>query len=108
MSLPEVDFYRLDSLLSDEEKMIRQSVRTFVDERIRPLIGRCFEEGRFPAELIPELAELGVFGANLPEQYGCAGVSNVAYGLITQELEAGDSGLRSFASVQGALSMYSI
>ncbi|MFN7624842.1 MAG: acyl-CoA dehydrogenase family protein [Acidobacteriota bacterium] len=108
MSLPEVDFYRLDTLLSDEEKMIRQAVRTFVDERVRPLIGKCFEESRFPAELIPELAELGVFGANLPEKYGCAGVSNVAYGLITQELEAGDSGLRSFASVQGALSMYSI
>jgi glutaryl-CoA dehydrogenase len=108
MSLPEVDFYRLDTLLSDEEKMIRQAVRTFVDERVRPLIGKCFEESRFPTELIPELAELGVFGANLPEKYGCAGVSNVAYGLITQELEAGDSGLRSFASVQGALSMYSI
>lgn len=108
MNFPEVDFYRLDTLLSDEEKMIRQSVRTFVDERIRPIIGQCYEEGRFPAELIPELAELGLFGANLPEKYGCAGVSNVAYGLITQELEAGDSGLRSFASVQGALCMYPI
>jgi glutaryl-CoA dehydrogenase len=108
MSFPEVDFYRIDTLLSDEEKMIRQSVRTFVDERIRPIIGRCFEESRFPAEIIPELAALGVFGANLPEKYGCAGVSNVAYGLITQELEAGDSGIRSFASVQGALCMYPI
>jgi len=108
MSLPEVDFYRIDTLLSDEEKMIRQSVRTFVDERIRPIIGRCFEESRFPKEIIPELASLGVFGANLPEKYGCAGVSNVAYGLITQELEAGDSGIRSFASVQGALCMYPI
>ncbi|NDD63740.1 MAG: acyl-CoA dehydrogenase [Acidobacteria bacterium] len=108
MSLSEVDFYRLDTLLSDEEKMIRQSVRTFVDERIRPIIGRCFEESRFPKEIIPELASLGVFGANLPEKYGCAGVSNVAYGLITQELEAGDSGIRSFASVQGALCMYPI
>lgn len=108
MNFPEVDFYRLDTLLSDEEKMIRQSVRTYVDERIRPIIGQCYEESRFPAELIPELAELGLFGANLPEKYGCAGVSNVAYGLITQELEAGDSGLRSFASVQGALCMYPI
>ncbi|NBO63476.1 MAG: acyl-CoA dehydrogenase [Acidobacteria bacterium] len=108
MSLQEVDFYRVDTLLSDEEKMIRQTVRSFVDERIRPIIGHCFEESRFPAEIIPELASLGVFGANLPEKYGCAGVSNVAYGLITQELEAGDSGIRSFASVQGALAMYSI
>ncbi len=108
MSLPEVDFYRIDTLLSDEEKMVRQSVRAFVDERIRPLIGKCYEESRFPAELIPEMAELGLFGANLPEKYGCAGVSNVAYGLITQELEAGDSGIRSFASVQGALCMYPI
>ena len=108
MSLPEVDFYRIDTLLSDEEKMVRQSVRTFVDERIRPIIGRCFEESRFPKEIIPELASLGVLGANLPEKYGCAGVSNVAYGLITQELEAGDSGIRSFASVQGALCMYPI
>ena len=108
MSYSEVDFFKLDTLLSDEEKMVRQSVRSYVDERIRPIIGKCYEEGRFPAELIPELAELGLFGANLPEKYGCAGVSNVAYGLITQELEAGDSGLRSFVSVQGALCMYPI
>lgn len=108
MSYPEVDFFKLDTLLSDEEKMVRQSVRSYVDERIRPIIAACYEEGRFPAELIPELAELGLFGANLPEKYGCAGVSNVAYGLITQELEAADSGLRSFASVQGALCMYPI
>ncbi|MFZ4793768.1 MAG: acyl-CoA dehydrogenase family protein [Blastocatellia bacterium] len=108
MSYPEVDFFKLDTLLSDEEKMVRQSVRSYVDERIRPIIATCYEEGRFPAELIPELAELGLFGANLPEKYGCAGVSNVAYGLITQELEAADSGLRSFASVQGALCMYPI
>jgi glutaryl-CoA dehydrogenase len=108
MSYPEVDFFKLDTLLSDEEKMVRQSVRSYVDERIRPIIAACYEEGRFPAELIPELAELGLFGANLPEKYGCAGVSNVAYGLITQELEAADSGLRSFVSVQGALCMYPI
>ena len=108
MSYPEVDFFKLDTLLSDEEKMVRQSVRSYVDDRIRPIIAACYEEGRFPAELIPELAELGLFGANLPEKYGCAGVSNVAYGLITQELEAADSGLRSFVSVQGALCMYPI
>ena len=108
MSMAEVDFFKLDSLLSDEEKMVRQSVREFVDARIRPIIAECFEQGRFPAELIPEMAQLGLLGANLPEKYGCAGVSNVAYGLITQELEAGDSGIRSFASVQGALCMYPI
>ncbi len=108
MSMAEVDFFKLDSLLSDEEKMARQSVREFVDARIRPIIAECFEQGRFPAELIPEMAQLGLLGANLPEKYGCAGVSNVAYGLITQELEAGDSGIRSFASVQGALCMYPI
>ncbi len=103
-----VDFYKLDSLLSDEEKMARDSIRAFVNERIKPIIGHCFEEGRFPKELVPELASLGVLGANLPEKYGCAGVNNVTYGLITQELEAGDSGIRSFASVQGALCMYPI
>lgn len=108
MSIAEIDFFKLDSLLSDEEKMIRQSVREFVDERVRPIIAECFEQGRFPAELIPEMARLGLLGANLPEKYGCAGVNNVAYGLITQELEAGDSGIRSFASVQGALCMYPI
>jgi glutaryl-CoA dehydrogenase len=108
MSITEIDFFKLDSLLSDEEKMIRQSVREFVDERVRPIIAECFEQGRFPAELIPEMARLGLLGANLPEKYGCAGVNNVAYGLITQELEAGDSGIRSFASVQGALCMYPI
>jgi len=78
------------------------------DERILPIIGDCYVQGRFPDELIPELAELGVLGANLPEEYGCAGLSSVAYGLIMQELERGDSGIRSFASVQGALVMYPI
>jgi glutaryl-CoA dehydrogenase len=87
---------------------VRDSVRQFVDERVLPIIGQCYDEGRFPKELIPELAELGVFGANLPEEYGCAGLNNVAYGLIMQELERGDSGVRSFASVQGALVMYPI
>jgi glutaryl-CoA dehydrogenase len=102
------DFYDIDSLLSEEERAVRASVRAFVDERVLPIIGKCYVEGRFPKELIPAMAELGVFGANLPEQYGCAGLNNVAYGLIMQELERGDSGVRSFASVQGALAMYPI
>ncbi len=103
-----LDFYNIDSLLSEEECAIRDSVRQFVDERVLPIIGKCFVDGRFPKEIIPEMAELGVFGANLPEEYGCAGLSNVAYGLINQELERGDSGVRSFASVQSSLAMYPI
>jgi glutaryl-CoA dehydrogenase len=102
------DFYDLDSALSEEERAVRDSIRRFVDERVLPIIGECYVQGRFPKELIPELAQLGVFGANLPEEYGCAGLNNVAYGLIMQELERGDSGVRSFASVQGALVMYPI
>jgi glutaryl-CoA dehydrogenase len=102
------DFFNIDSSLSEEERAVRDSVRRFVDERVLPIIGTCYVEGRFPKELIPAMAELGVFGANLPEDYGCAGLNNVAYGLIMQELERGDSGVRSFASVQGALAMYPI
>jgi glutaryl-CoA dehydrogenase len=102
------DFFDIDSALSEEERAVRESVRQFVDERVIPVIGDCYVEGRFPREIIPGLAELGVFGANLPEEYGCAGLNNVAYGLIMQELERGDSGIRSFASVQGALVMYPI
>lgn len=108
MPVSSPDFYKLDSLLSDEEKLVRGAVRRFVKSRIEPVIGERFEEGRFPTELIPALAELGVLGANLPEEYGCAGMNNVSYGLVMQELEAGDSGIRSFASVQGALCMYPI
>lgn len=103
-----VDFYNLDSLLSEEERAVRDTVRTWVDEHVMPVIGACYMEGRFPQHLIPGMAELGLFGANLPEEYGCAGLNNVAYGLIMQELERGDSGIRSFASVQGALVMYPI
>jgi glutaryl-CoA dehydrogenase len=103
-----LDFFNIDSLLSEEERAVRNSVRQFVDERVMPIIGKCYVDGRFPKEIISELAELGVFGANLPEEYGCAGLNNVAYGLIMQELERGDSGVRSFASVQGALAMYPI
>jgi glutaryl-CoA dehydrogenase len=103
-----VDFYDIDSLLGEEERAVRDTVRAWVEERLMPIIGGCYLEGRFPKELIPGLAELGVLGANLPEAYGCAGLGNVAYGLIMQELERGDSGIRSFASVQGALVMYPI
>ncbi|MGI8843312.1 MAG: acyl-CoA dehydrogenase family protein, partial [Gemmatimonadaceae bacterium] len=102
------DFFDIDSVLSEEERAVRDSVRRFVDERVLPIIGDCYVEGRFPKELISEMAGLGMFGANLPEEYGCAGLNNVAYGLIMQELERGDSGVRSFASVQGALVMYPI
>jgi glutaryl-CoA dehydrogenase len=105
---PGVDFYQMDTLLSEEERAVRDAVRAWVDERLMPLITDCYIDGRFPRELIPSLAELGVLGANLPEEYGCAGLNNVAYGLIMQELERGDSGIRSFASVQGALVMYPI
>ena len=108
MGFEGVDFYRFDSLISEEERAVRDTVRAWVDERLIPIIGDCYIEGRFPKELIPGLAELGVLGANLPEEYGCAGLNNVAYGLIMQELERGDSGIRSFASVQGALVMYPI
>jgi glutaryl-CoA dehydrogenase len=105
---PGVDFYQMDTLLSEEERAVRDAVRAWVDERLMPLITDCYLDGRFPRELIPSLAELGVLGANLPEEFGCAGLNNVAYGLIMQELERGDSGIRSFASVQGALVMYPI
>jgi glutaryl-CoA dehydrogenase len=97
----------IDSLFSEEERMVRQTARQFVEDRLIPLIRDCNRDARFPAELIPEMARLGFFGANM-EGYGCAGMSNVDYGLIMQELERGDSGLRSFVSVQGALVMYPI
>ena len=102
------DLFNIDGALHEEERAVRDSVRAFVDEQVLPIIGECYVEGRFPKELIPEMAELGVLGANLPEEYGCAGLNNVSYGLIMQELERGDTGVRSFASVQGALVMYPI
>jgi glutaryl-CoA dehydrogenase len=107
MAFRGVDYMLFDSLLSEEELLVRQTARRFVDERVLPLVRDCYREGRFPTELIPEVAELGLLGANL-EGYGCAGMSNVEYGLIMQELERADSGLRSFVSVQGALVMYPI
>ena len=103
-----LDLLGVDALLNEEEKLARSTVRRFVEEQVNPIIADCFEEGRFPKELLPEIASLGVLGANLPEEYGCAGMNNVAYGLVMQELEAGDSGIRSFASVQGSLCMYPI
>ncbi len=104
---PGVDYLLIDSQLNEQEKMVRQTARQFVDERVIPQIRDCFRDGRFPTELIREMGRLGFFGANL-EGYGCAGMNNVEYGLIMQELERGDSGVRSFASVQGALVMYPI
>jgi glutaryl-CoA dehydrogenase len=104
---PGVDYLKIDSLLSEQELLVRQTARQFVDDRAVPLMRDCFREGRFPSELIAEMADLGFLGANL-EGYGCAGMSSVEYGLIMQELERADSGLRSFASVQGALVMYPI
>jgi len=103
-----VDFYSTDSLLNEEERAVRDTVRSWVDDNLLPIIGEAYVAGHFPKQLIPGMAELGLFGANLPEEYGCAGLNNVAYGLIMQELERGDSGVRSFASVQGALVMYPI
>src|SRR5271168_822233 len=102
-----VDFIDFDSQLNDEEKLVRQTARRFVDNEIIPIIEKHSREGTFPKHLVPQLGELGFFGANL-QGYGCAGMSNVEYGLVTQELERGDSGVRSFVSVQSALVMYPI
>lgn len=103
-----LDFIRIDDSLSDEEKLVRDTVREFVSNEFLPVIQEHIrQDGSFPMELVPLMGELGLFGANL-SGYGCAGMNNVAYGLIMQELERGDSGLRSFASVQGSLVMYPI
>ncbi len=101
------DFYRLDDILTEEERMVRDTVRAFVEDEIIPIIETCYRDGVFPRDLIPKLAGLDMLGANL-EGYDCPGLGSVAYGLIMQELERGDSGIRSFASVQGALVMYPI
>ena len=103
-----VDFYDIDALLTDEERQIRDHVRDWVEDRFLPLVEDAYEKACFPREVIPEVAEMGLLGATLPEKYGCAGVNPTAYGLAMQELERGDSGLRSFASVQGSLAMYPI
>src|SRR5580693_8471719 len=102
-----VDFLKFDSLLNEDERLVRTTARQFVEDNLVPVIEDCFREGRFPRELVPLMGELGFFGANL-EGYGCAGMSNVEYGLVMQELERGDSGVRSFVSVQSALVMYPI
>ena len=105
--LKDLDYFDLDEFLTSEEKMTRNTVKQFVQREVLPTVEQHFANETFPRDLIPQMAELGFFGANL-HGYGCAGMNNVAYGLIMQELEAGDSGLRSFASVQSALSMYAI
>jgi glutaryl-CoA dehydrogenase len=102
---PGVDYLQFDSLLSEQELFVRQTARRFVDEQAQPLFKDAFNAGAFPKQLIRQMGELGFFGANL-EGYGCAGMSNLEYGLIMQEVERADSGLRSFISVQGALVMY--
>jgi glutaryl-CoA dehydrogenase len=107
MAFKGVDYFAVDSLLSEQELLVRQTARRFATERVLPLIRDCYRDARFPSELVPEMAELGFLGANL-EGYGCAAMSNVEYGLMMQEIERADSGLRSFVSVQGALVMYPI
>jgi glutaryl-CoA dehydrogenase len=106
-SFPGVDFLDFDSLLSDDEKLARQTARRFADEEILPIIEQHNREGKFPLQLVPKMAALGLFGASL-KGYGCAGMSNVEYGLVMQEIERGDSAIRSFVSVQSALVMYPI
>src|SRR5713101_5236704 len=102
-----VDYYRIEDLLSEEERMIRDTIRDWVEAEFLPVVTEHHRAGTFPVSLIPQLGELGVFGATL-KGYGCLGLNNVAYGLIMQELERGDSGLRSCASVQSGLVMYPI
>lgn len=101
-----VDYYSVDGLLSEEELLVRNTVREFVDEKILPIIEKHNRAGTFPMEIVDPMAELGLFGSTLPSKYGCAGMNNVAYGLVMEELERGDSGVRSFASVQSSLVMY--
>ena len=102
------DLYDVRSMLTEEERAVQDTVARFTDERVLPIIGKHFDAGTFPKELIPEMAELGLLGSSLPTEYGCAGLNSVSYGLICQELERGDSGIRSFASVQSSLCMYPI
>ncbi|MFN7211969.1 MAG: acyl-CoA dehydrogenase family protein [Lysobacteraceae bacterium] len=108
MPLNPTDLFDIRSLLSEEERAVQDAVARFTDEKVIPIIGDCFDQGRFPKELVPEIASMGLLGSSLPEQYGCAGLNAVSYGLICQELERGDSGIRSFVSVQSSLCMYPI
>lgn len=103
-----VDYFNIEALLSEDEIMVRNSVREFVDQEVITVIEKHYREGTFPVHLIPKLGELGLFGITLPQKYGCAEMNNVAYGLVMQELERGDSGIRSFVSVQSSLVMYPI
>jgi glutaryl-CoA dehydrogenase len=102
------DFFEIDALLTEEERQVRDQVGDWVDERYLPLVEDAYEKAFFPAQVIPELGDMGLLGSTLPEKYGCAGINPTAYGMAMQELERGDSGLRSFASVQGALCMFPI
>lgn len=108
MPLNPTDLFDIRSLLSEEERAVQDAVARFTDEKVLPIIGDAFDQGRFPKELVPEIASMGLLGSSLPEQYGCAGLNAVSYGLICQELERGDSGIRSFVSVQSSLCMYPI
>ncbi|NOX64284.1 MAG: acyl-CoA dehydrogenase [Chlorobi bacterium] len=103
-----IDYYNIESLLREDELLVRDSIRSFTDSEVIPIIEDHYQDAEFPMHLIPKLAELGVFGMTLPEKYGCANMNNVAYGLVNQELERGDSGIRSFVSVQNGLVMYPI
>ncbi len=102
-----VDFLEFDSLLTDEERLVRDTTRKFIEDNLIPIIEECNREARFPKELVKPMADLGFYGASL-KGYGCAGMSNVEYGLVMQELERGDSGIRSFVSVHSSLAMYPI
>ena len=108
MKLNALDYLGISEYFSDEELMVQNTARDFVDKEIMPIIEDYYEKGEFPSHLIAKFGELGFFGVNIPEKYGCSGMSNIAYGLICQELERADSGIRSFASVQGSLVMYPI
>jgi len=108
MSFQPVDYYGVYNQLSDEERMVRESVADFVDNEVLPIIEKHYQDGTFPMDLVPKMAELGLFGITLPQEYGCAGANYTCYGLAMQELERGDSGIRSFASVQSSLVMFPI
>ena len=108
MTSESTDFLLIDEMLTEEERMVRDTVRGFVDERVIPTIADYFEQAEAPMHLVREMGEMGIIGATLPEEYGCSGSNYVVYGLIQQELERGDSGIRSFNSVQSSLVMYPI
>ncbi len=108
MALNPYDLFDTRSLLTEEERAVQDTVARFTDERVIPIIGDAFDQGRFPHELVSEIADLGLLGSSLPEEYGGGGLNSVSYGLICQELERGDSGIRSFVSVQSSLCMYPI